>query len=344
MQLFRFRSLESELEIILARNLVLRLLLAGGDRWAGLAVVLAIGYFGLGIIMAVATNSLIAFLHSRSVYVLLIGVVVCVTYACWYPPQLVGVLAAVPRAFRIEPQAAWKVVERWTRFIYWPIPLAVGVIGASVVVWLSVNRDIALMSLQNPPPIWFIVYRNALLAVCWIMGGAVEVFLATILLLAQLFQFELKLSHYQHLSALSSLSTGLTIGALVAVALFILLVFTQVDIVSLAVASLGIVAGGVMFAVPQFSYQGAVVRAKRVYLNRLGALYEQCYGIIEQDSVDYESLETTKKAIEALQVIKKDIEAVPMWLLDVSDAYRALLSLLAPFGSLLINAVLSRLI
>lgn len=206
MQFFKLRPLQSEVEAILARNFVLRLLLTGGYRWVGLALILTVGYFALGVVAAIATNSLMAFLRCRSVYLLLVGVVFLVTYASWYAQRLVEVLTAIPRAFRIEPQATWKTIERWTRFIHWPIPLALGAIYTTVILWSSWQWNITVVNSENLPATWFVVYRNALLAAVCMCGGSAEVFFATIVLLSQLFRFELKLSHYRHLSTLSTLS------------------------------------------------------------------------------------------------------------------------------------------
>ena len=336
-------SLETELEKILACNLVLRLLLKSKYRWALLAVVLAIGYFVLGAALAMATHMLIAFLQSRFVYVLLVAIVACVTAACWYPTALIEVIAVTPRSFKVEPEVVTHIVKDWMRLIRLPIPFAFGLMLAAGGIGLSLTQR-QLLGFPANLPTWLLIYGGILLAICSVMlGGGVIVFLATMVLYRQLFRFDLRLSHYRNLAPLSTFSAGLTILSFVAVALLLLLVFDQLRPASIGVAILGMVGGCMTFVVAQYSYQSAVVRAKRDYLGQLAPMYEQYYQAAIQHASDSEALQAAQNGLESLDAIEKNVRSIPVWLVELSDVTKVAWSSLVPIGSLFINPPLSRL-
>lgn len=335
--------LENELELILAQNVILRLLIRKKYRWALLAIALAIGYFIIGVGIAMATHTLTAFLQSRFVYVLLLAIVACVTAACWYPTALVEVIAVVPHSFKVEPEIVTQIVTAWIKLIQLPIPISFGLFLAASGISLSLAQQ-QLLGLPANLPTLLLIYGRILLAVCSLMlGGGVVVFLATMVLYRQLFRFELRLSHYRNLAPLSTFCAGLTLLAFIAVALLLLLVFDQLRPSSIIVAILGLVGGCMMFVVAQYSYQSAVVRAKRLYLNQLAPLYEQYYRAAIQNTSDTEALQATQKSLEALDAIEKNVQSIPVWLIELSDIVKVAWSSLLPIGSLIINPILSRL-
>lgn len=339
---------ESSLVKILNHNFALRLLLAYGYRWVLIATLLVGIYFSLGVLKAVHTHTLDIFLRTPRMTVLLLAVIACVAGACWYPRQLLQVLTAVPRAFEVEPQEVNRLVEKWTSWIKLPITLSCGAALAIIAIVIFLHPHIVGIvrdpRWQVPLLQWLRPYTIGLFTICAIaLGGAVEVFLATMYLLHKLFRFDLRLSHYRLLQPLSTFSTGLSSCALVAVALFILLMLGQVNSVVLLVAGIGTVGAILMFAVSQVSYLGAIGRAKSKYLNRIGVLYEQHYEIVNQNHPDTESLKRAKESIEALETVERNIKAIPVLLIDLSDVLRTVIYMLAPLGSILISALLQKL-
>ena len=334
---------EQELEKLLSNNLILRLLFRGRYQWAGLAVAFAIVYFVFGAIIAATNHGLIAFLASRFAYVLLIAIIACVTGACWYPRALIEVIAATPQSFTIETEAVLRIVKDWMKLIRLPITLTFGILLATFGVGLILIRKQVLGLPAGYPP-WLLVYVGILIAICGVMlGGAVIAYLATMVLYRQLFRFQLRLSHYRRLSPLGTFSTRLTICAFIAVALVLLLVFDQIRLSSILVLLLGLTGGVMMFAAAQYSFQSAVVRAKREYLDRLTPLYEKYYEVFRQPSVSPEVLQDTQKGLDSLNAIEKHIQSIPIWLVELSDVMKVVWSSFIPILSLLLNPVLSKL-
>jgi len=347
MQISEDESVELALRNILGRNLILRSLLTRGYRLVLLAVGFALLYFGLGVTIAILNNSLSGFIHSRPLFVLLLAFVSSMVVACWYPLALLDVLVALPSAFKIDLQMEKEVIRRWIDSVRLPILLMTGVVIALFGVWQGVQTEATQWALPTPYvpwKNWWTVHYQIINAICgMILGIAVQFFVATLLLFRQLFQFEVRLFHYKNLSSLGTFSTGMTIASLVGVALFILLIYEVLDQGGLGIVGIGILGAASMFFLPQLSYQKAVVRAKRKYFNALASLYEQLCHVIEQNSIELKSLQSAKEAVEALAVIEQKIKAIPIWLVDLSDVFRILLSLLAPIGSLVVNALLTRL-
>ncbi|HEY3038380.1 MAG TPA: hypothetical protein VGJ66_06560 [Pyrinomonadaceae bacterium] len=334
---------EQELEKLLSNNLILRLLLRGRYRWAGLAVAFAIVYFVFGAIIAATNHALIAFVASRFIYVLLIAIIACVTSACWYPRALIEVIAATPQSFKIETEAVLRIVKDWMKLIRLPITLTFGMLLATGGVGLILFRKQVLGLPASYPP-WLLAYVGILLAICGVMlGGGVIAYLATMVLYRQLFRFQLRLSHYRRLAPLSTFSARLTILAFIAVALLLLLVFDQIRYSSIVVLLLGLMGGVMMFALAQYSFQSAVLRAKREYLYRLTPLYEKHYEVLLQPSVSPEVLQDTQKGLDSLNAIEKHIQSIPIWLVELSDVTKVVWSSFIPILSLLLNPLLSKL-
>jgi hypothetical protein len=336
-------NLEQELEKLLSSNLALRLLLRGRYRWVGLAVGLAIGYFVFGIIIAATNQELTTFLKSRVVYVLLVAIIACVTSACWYPRALIEVIAVTPESFKVEPGTVLKIVKDWMKLIRLPITLTFGLLLAIGGVGLSlIQKQLLGMPINLPP--WKLAYVSVLLTVCGVMlGGGGIVYLATMFLYRQLFRFQLRLSHYRKLAPLGTFSAGLTILAFIAVALSLLMVFDRIKPASIAVVLLGMLGGVLMFVLAQYSFQSAVIRAKREYLGQLAPLYEKYYEAAIQPSVTPEALQDAQKGLDSLNAIEKNIQSIPVWLIELSDVTKVVWTALIPILSLPLNPLLSKL-
>lgn len=336
--------IEISLKNTLSRNTALRLLLSGQYRWTVWAAIFAGMYWILGVIIASmhGLQALLDFLLFQKLYVALFAIIMSVTAASWYAQALLEVLVGIHESFKVETQTLLELVRHWLHYISLPtlfMMSAVYVIVGTVILYiqsdLSQSLIPAIITFWNSWTDWMTAYLQIALAICGlILGCAIQAFLATLLLFQKLFGFEFRLFQYRNLSSLSTFSSGLTVASFVAVALLILFMYPDIKLFG---SLIGILGGLLMFVASQFAYQNAVARAKRQYFHHLGIAYEQSYKVIEQNPLDTKALQISKGEIEALRVFEETIRAIPVWLVDVSDITRILLSLLAPVLSLLLN-------
>ena len=334
-------TLDLTLRRIFNRNLALRLLLAGGYRWTALAVVLVLVYFGVGLALAFRTNSVSLFIQFRPLYITLLGIVQGVVSACWYAPLLIEVISSVPRAFAVEQETIQALVEQWTKYISLPLPLTTAFIAILISFLYNTLREPSLQSASFPG--WFSIYWYILImAAAFIVGGGLEVLFVTILLFHKIFQYKLNLAYYRHLYPLNTMSMGMTVFCLAFIALLIFIIVDQIDSLVIIMTAASILSALLVFLVPQISYQRAVIRAKRNALYHIDRLYEHCYRSIEKSPAESGSLKELKEAIQSLEVLENNVKSIPVWLINLSDIPKIILSALAPILSLVLKELLTK--
>ena len=342
----RTEFVEIELKGVLSRNIALRLLLSGQYRWTVLAAIFSGLYWLIGVILAGTHGSqaLMNFLQFQKLYVVLLAIILSTTAAVWYSQALLEVLVGIYKSFKIESQNLLELIEHWLRYINLPTLLIMSTLYVMGGTLILLHGDLSqwfarILAILNSWTDWTAVYFGILLIICGIiLGCAIQAFLATLLLFQKLFRFEFRLFQYRYLSPLSTFSSGLTIASFVAVALLNLFMYPHIDWLGSIV---GIMGGILMFVASQLAYQNAAVRAKKYYFHHLGLAYEQSYKAIEQSPPNTKALQTSKEEVEALRVLEEKVKAIPIWLVDVSDVTRIVLSLLAPILSVLVNYFLS---
>jgi hypothetical protein len=279
-------------------------------------------------------------------YVIVLTFTVGVTALNWFPQALFDVLLSIPKSLETESDTIRLYIQKWLRTIRLSNLLVFGIVLAAMGVAESLLRErYAWSTVGLPPPWgWVTVHFQILVAISGILfGGGVLIWLSTLQLLGKLLAFKLRLFQYRGLHSLSTLTAGMTIVCIIAIALFILLIFGELDVATITV---GVAATGfavITFVFPQMFYYGAVMRAKREMLDKFGDMYEHYYKIVDRKNIETESLQIAKTGIESISTLEKSIKDIPVWLIAVSDAIRILLSLLTPAFSILINYVLSKL-
>lgn len=339
---------ENTVKTALSGNTGLNFLFRFKSQLVGASVVFGLFYLAMGFVIAVLSHSLDVFLLPRDMTVritLLSTIVVSAITATWYSSILVNVFAATPDVFEVEQEKVIKVIQKWLYSIRFPKLLIAGLVIAVIGVTVSRSREILYWQQQGfpPPGNWLTIYFQILNTIyCFILGFSITALFYSISLLYTLFQFDLKLFQFRLLRPLGSLSIGLSVASLVFVGLFVLLVFDQVDYLTVTTVAVGIILAVSIVFVSQFFYKNAITRAKDKYFCQLGILYEQHYGILSKKAANLQSLKNAQDSLESLVVFEKKLDAIPLWFFNVSDTLRVIFSLLPPVGSLVITEIISR--